>query len=60
MQKAEETDHLKPQPTPLSGGLADRLLAVGKDCAARLREPYRSADHDDLLYDARGLPPLSR
>jgi antitoxin VapB len=37
-------------------GLADRLLAIGKDCAARLEEPFRSADHGDLLYDARGLP----
>jgi antitoxin VapB len=36
--------------------LADRLLAIGRDCAARLKEPYRSADHADLLYDERGLP----
>ena len=39
-----------------SAGLADRLLAIGRDCAARLKEPYRSADHGDLLYDERGLP----
>jgi antitoxin VapB len=38
------------------GGLAERLLAIGRDCASRLREPYRSADHGDLLYDERGLP----
>ncbi len=36
--------------------LADRLLAIGKDCAAHLEEPFRSADHGDLLYDERGLP----
>jgi antitoxin VapB len=36
--------------------LADRLLAIGADCAAHLREPARSADHGDLLYDERGLP----
>jgi len=36
--------------------LADRLLTIGKDCAARLKEPYRSADHGDMLYDDRGLP----
>ena len=36
--------------------LADRLLAIGKDCAARLKEPFRSANHGDLLYDERGLP----
>ena len=38
------------------GRLADRLLAIGRDCAARLKEPYRSVDHGDLLYDERGLP----
>jgi antitoxin VapB len=36
--------------------LADSLLLIGKDCAARLKEPFRSADHGDLLYDERGLP----
>ncbi len=39
-----------------SAGLADRLLAIGRDCAGRLEEPYRSAEHGDLLYDERGLP----
>jgi antitoxin VapB len=37
-------------------GLADRLLAIGKDCAAHLKEPFRSVDHGDLLYDERGFP----
>jgi antitoxin VapB len=37
-------------------GLADRLLAIGADTAPRLREPLRSADHGDLLYDDQGLP----
>jgi antitoxin VapB len=36
--------------------LADRLLAIGKDCAAHLKEPFRSVDHGELLYDERGLP----
>jgi antitoxin VapB len=39
-----------------STGLADRLLAIGKDCASRLKEPFRSVDHADLLYDEQGLP----
>ena len=26
--------------------LADRLLAIGRDCAARLREPFRSEMED--------------
>jgi len=38
-------------------GLSERLLAVGRDCAAHLKEPYRSIDHGDLLYDEKtGLP----
>ena len=36
--------------------LADRLLAIGKDCAPRLKEPFRSTDHGELLYDENGLP----
>lgn len=36
--------------------LAARLLAIGKDCAAHLKEPARSIDHGDLLYGADGLP----
>lgn len=38
------------------GRLADRLLAIGRDLAPRLREPYRSADHGDILYDDKGRP----
>ena len=37
-------------------GLAERLLLIGRDCAAHLKEPFRSIDHDDMLYDDRGLP----
>ena len=37
-------------------GLAERLLRIGKDCAVHLKEPFRSADHGDILYDERGLP----
>jgi antitoxin VapB len=36
--------------------LSDRLLEIGHDCAKRLKEPFRSADHGDLLYDEKGLP----
>lgn len=42
--------------TQTSDSVAKRLLAIGKDCAPRLKEPFRSADHGDLLYDERGLP----
>jgi len=37
-------------------GLAERLLAIGRDCAAQLPEEYRTLDHDERLYDERGLP----
>lgn len=37
-------------------GLADRLLRIGKDCAAHLKEPYRTVDHGELLYNEKGLP----
>jgi antitoxin VapB len=36
--------------------LADRLVAIGRDCAVHLGEEYRSLDHDALLYDEKGLP----
>jgi len=36
--------------------LAERLLLIGRDCAAHLKEPFCSIDHDDMLYDDRGLP----
>jgi antitoxin VapB len=39
-----------------AAGLADRLLAIGKDCTARLKEPFRSVDHGELLYNEQGLP----
>ncbi len=42
--------------TEQGASLADRLLAIGKECAAHLKEPFRSVDHGDLLYDERGLP----
>ncbi len=36
--------------------LAERLVAIGKECAARLDQKTLSLDHDALLYDLRGLP----
>jgi antitoxin VapB len=36
--------------------LAERLLEIGRECAAHLKEPYKSIDIDDLLYDEKGLP----
>lgn len=32
------------------------ILEIGRECAARMKEPYKSIDHGDLLYDEKGLP----
>ncbi|HEX6441013.1 MAG TPA: type II toxin-antitoxin system VapB family antitoxin [Stellaceae bacterium] len=35
----------------------ERLLAIGRDCAAHLSDEARSIDHDAFLYDEKtGLP----
>jgi antitoxin VapB len=36
--------------------LAERLLAIGRDCAPRLKPPFSTVEHGDLLYDEKGLP----
>jgi antitoxin VapB len=38
------------------GSLAERLLQIGKECAAHMKEPYLSIDHGEMLYDEKGLP----
>lgn len=37
-------------------GLAEKLLEIGRRTAPRFKEPYKSIDHGDLLYDEKGLP----
>jgi antitoxin VapB len=39
-----------------NGDLADKLVAIGRDCASHLKEPFRTIDHGEMLYDERGLP----
>jgi antitoxin VapB len=41
---------------PVKNSLAKRLLDIAKECAPLFKEPYRSTDHGDLLYDEKGLP----
>jgi antitoxin VapB len=38
------------------GNLSDRLLKIGKGCAAHLKEPFLTVEHGDLLYDKNGMP----
>jgi antitoxin VapB len=37
-------------------GLAERLLKIARECGPLWKEPYRSIDHGDLLYDEKGMP----
>jgi antitoxin VapB len=39
-----------------SGGLTERMLEIGRDCAGRLPAHVRAIDHGELLYDESGLP----
>ncbi len=36
--------------------LAERILKIGRECAAHLKEPFKSIDIDELLYDEKGMP----
>jgi antitoxin VapB len=38
------------------GNLSERLLKIGKECAAHMKEPFLTIEHGDLLYDEKGLP----
>jgi antitoxin VapB len=51
-----ESETLDRAPGQQAAALTDSLLRIGKDCAAHLKEPFRSKDHGDLLYDDKGLP----
>ncbi|MGP0102312.1 MAG: type II toxin-antitoxin system VapB family antitoxin [Solirubrobacteraceae bacterium] len=39
-----------------SGGLAERMLEIGRDCSGRLPKAVRAIDHGEMLYDENGLP----
>lgn len=39
-----------------SKGMAERIMQIAKRSAPLWKEPYRSIDHGDLLYDEKGLP----
>ncbi len=38
------------------GEVAERILKLAKECGPLWKEPFRSMDHADLLYDEKGLP----
>jgi antitoxin VapB len=37
-------------------GMAERLLKIGAESAARLPEEFKNMNPDDLLFDEKGLP----
>lgn len=37
-------------------GLAERLMKIARECGPLWKEPYRSLDHGEILYDEKGLP----
>lgn len=49
----EKIDRIKAE---RRGDLAERLMEIGRQCAGRMKEPFKSIDHADLLYDEKGLP----
>jgi antitoxin VapB len=49
----ERLDRLKQES---EDDFVQRILAIGRDCAAHLPEEYRALNPDDLLYNEDGLP----
>lgn len=36
--------------------MAERIMEIAKECGPLWKEPYRSTDHGELLYDEKGMP----
>jgi antitoxin VapB len=49
----ERLDRLKRGPRE---SRIERILAIGRDCAAHLSAETHSLDHGELLYNEQGLP----
>ena len=39
-----------------SKGMVEQIMKIAKTSGSRWKEPYKSVDHGDLLYDDKGLP----
>lgn len=52
----ERLERVRGQDIALAADRAARIQEIAGDAADRWVEPYRSADHGDLLYDESGLP----
>jgi antitoxin VapB len=49
-------ERLKRLREPSGESRLERLMAIAKDASSRIKEPWRSLDHGDYLYDENGLP----
>lgn len=49
----EKLDRVK---SAKKGGLAERLDRIAKEAAPLFKEPYKTIDIDEMLYDEKGLP----
>ena len=36
--------------------IVEQIMKIAEECGPLWKEPYRSIDHGDLLYDEKGLP----
>jgi antitoxin VapB len=36
--------------------MSERIMKIARESASLWKDPFRSADHGDLLYDEKGLP----
>ena len=52
----ERLDRVRGQESATASDRTARMREIARDAAGRWVEPYRSADHGDLLYDESGLP----
>lgn len=52
----ERLDRVQQHSTEVAESKVIRMRRIAADAAGRWVEPYRSADHGDLLYDENGLP----
>lgn len=53
-EKIEREDPVKSGPSPEE--LVARWLKITDDLTDKWKEPWKSAQHGDLLYDEHGLP----
>lgn len=52
----ERLDRVQAEHEAAADERVKRIRDIARDAAPRWRQPYRDADHGDLLYDEAGLP----